>query len=126
MGLREEIQTEIGLAFDEDLADAAVNITLTQNSRDGYDTSSGKTTPVTTNDYDSRAVFGEYSDLEIFNSSIEPTDSKVLILANELEVAPRIGDLITRETDSRVFRIIAVAQDPAGVAHVCQARSTKR
>jgi len=127
MGMREEIQTEVGLAFDTDLVDAAVAITLTNNPRGGYDTSSGGITPPITpvEPIESRAIFAQYSELEIFNSSIEPNDCKIVILCNEISERPRIGNIITRTSDERTFRIIAVSTDPAGVAYSCQSRGTK-
>lgn len=110
MGLRSEIQTDIGAAFDGDLADAVKSFTIAAFNRGTYDPTADEYgsygTPVT-----SRGVFGRYFQQEILNSNIEPSDVKLIVLQNELSMTPKIGDQIVEGTDE--YRLQWVEKDPA-------------
>ena len=125
MGIREDIQTDIAAEFDGDLADAVSNFVLTHFDRgEGvYNTSTGLYTGDSV-DYSSRGVFGSYLQSEIANSPIEPTDIKLIILQNEIDVEPSLRDSLTKE-NSKLYRIINVKQDAANATYTLQIRSTQ-
>ena len=85
MGLRSEIQTEVAAAFNTDLADAVQTIILVDNKNSIYNPATGdySETGLT---HSTRGVISSYTQLEIRNSggSIDITDNKILILANEI------------------------------------------
>lgn len=120
MGLRDEIQTDIAQAFNTDLADAVKDFTLYHYGRDGYDVTTGQPLPPTETIADSRGVFDSYLNYEIFNSAIEPTDIRLVVLINELTITPRIGDRIEEGTNN--FRIIFVEKDPADATYILTIR----
>lgn len=110
MGLRNDIQTDVGVAFDGDLADAVQSLTLIQVTS-LYDLLSGENVNTETTVATRGAVTG-FTNIEVFNESFQPTDVKILILQNELEAIPKIDDYI--ETATTKYKIIIVKQDPAG------------
>jgi len=123
MGLREELQADLKEAFDEDLSDAVRQLTLSHVSKDltVYDPLLGTNTR-TTVDYSTRGIFTNYSTNELFNSTIEPTDSKLIIIANELDVVPQIQDKIT-DNESRIYNIIGQLHDPINATYELQVRA---
>ena len=82
MGLREELQADLKEAFDEDLSDAVKSLTLKQVSKSQtvYDPTLGTNTRVSI-DYTTRGIFTNYTVQELFNSFLEPNDSKLIIIA---------------------------------------------
>lgn len=123
MGLREDVQTDVANAFDTDLADAVSNLVLEHITRSttAYDTSTGVYTETSTT-ATSRGVFGSYTQSELSNSAIEPTDTKLIVLQNEITIEPKAKDTITKE-NSKSFRVIQVGRDPADATYVIQLRS---
>lgn len=123
MGLTTDIQTDIALAFDTDLADAVSNLVLEHNEKStgSYSISDGSYTGSLT-EATSRGVFGSYEQSELYNSAIEPTDVKLIILQNEISIEPKNKDTIIKE-NSKSFRVIAVGMDPAKATYVLQVRS---
>lgn len=117
MGLQLDIQTDVANAFDNDLADAVKDFTLTQYSRSGYDAATGSVTR-TSNTENSRGVFYDYTIEELSALGIDPQSSKVIVLQNELTLIPRIADTITRLSDLQVFRIFKVEKDPADATYI--------
>jgi hypothetical protein len=123
MGLREEIQADIAAAFDGELSDAVVAIRVILTPRGTYDPSEGDVDKPALVEEDSRGVFDNYLELEVFNSSIEPSDTKICILQSEVSAKPPIGANIIRVSDEKIFRVIAVSVDPMNVMYECQSRS---
>jgi len=123
MGLLAELQTEIKDAFDNDLEDAVVSVTLRHKDKTAtvYDPVTGLSTDSTT-DYETRGVFYEYSTLERFNTHIEPNDVKFIILANEVSIVPAVRDSIINGT--KVYRVIGFVQDPVIATYELQLRTT--
>ena len=118
MGLREDIQTDIGAAFDGDLADAVkvltlIKITGTYNDDPGDNT-------LTEVPFQTRGVLDKYEAIEIFNESVRPTDVKAIILINELDTTPEIDDYI--EYSGIGYKIIRVRSDPADAHWELQCR----
>lgn len=111
MGLTSDIQSEIGIALDTDLADAAISISIIQVNGT-YDVDSGLNTLSETS-YSTRGVFLEQFSKEDFQAEIKPGDKKVLILQNELSIEPQIDDRLLY--NSLEYKIIAKMADPANV-----------
>lgn len=121
MGLREELQADLKEAFDEDLSDAVRTLTLKHVSKDQtvYDPALGTNTRISV-EYSTRGIFTGYTILEQFNSFIEPTDSKLIIIANELAVVPQIRDIISEGTDN--YNIVGQLNDPLEATYELQIR----
>ncbi len=115
MGLRDDLQTDIAAAFDEDLADAVRAFTLTRVTTGEYDPVTGEQTS-TTETFSGRGVFGRFKAEQVDNQHILATDEKLTVLQNELSTAPADGD----DIDGK--RVMTVGQDPASVAWVVQLR----
>jgi len=118
MGLREDIQRDLGAAFDTDLADAVKILTLIKISG-AYNTELSENV-VTETSFTTRGVLDSYLDREVFNESVHPTDAKAIILTNELAATPEIDDYI--EGAGKKFKIINVAADPADAHWELQCR----
>ena len=123
MGLRDELQTDLKEAFDDDLSDAVHGITLKQfqKTQSVYDPTTGENTKVSKT-FSSRGIFTNYTESERFNTTIEPTDSRVIILANEIETTPQIQDKITENISGIEYNIIGMLKDPVGATHELQVR----
>jgi len=121
MGLREELQADLIEAFDEDLSDAVKSLTLKQVSKDQtvYDPTTGANTRVSV-DYSTRGIFTNYTTIERFNSFLEPTDSKLIIIASELDTVPQIRDVISDGTIN--YNIIGQLNDPLDATYELQVR----
>lgn len=74
-------------------------------------------TPV---NYPCKALRDSYSAYERQNSSIETSDSKILILAHSLSVTPQTNDVITVQGQS--FLVIIADTDPATACWIVQGR----
>ncbi len=126
MGLTTDIQKDLAEAFDGDLADAVKSFSITQFQKGQYDPNTGDVggTSTTTT---SRGVFTDYTQPEILNSEIEPTDEKLIILQNELSILPAIANEVTKEPNtsmSKKYRVVNVSKDPANATWELQVRST--
>jgi len=113
MGLRLDIQSSVSEAFNGDLSDAVKSFSLEQSDRAAgdYDTTTGLFTPGITTSYPSRGVFATYDLEERFNTPIEVTDVKLIILVNELDTDPRLKDIVIE--GSNRYRVINKSYDPA-------------
>jgi hypothetical protein len=122
MGLRSDVQTDVAAAFDTDLSDAVVSFTLRHYTRGGgYDPVTRKTTTRTYTDYTTRGVFDMAKQDEILDSSVEPYAANVIILQNEIEVEPAIGDDIILSGSTDYYRISIFEQDPAFATYTVKA-----
>lgn len=123
MELRAEIQADVAEAFDTDLADAVQTMILVDNKNSVYNPNTGVYTE-TGLTYSTRGTISYFTQLEIINSggSIDITDNKVLILANEVDVIP-ITDYLLR-VGSAEYRILKTKMDPAKVAYILQVRES--
>lgn len=127
MGLRSELQADLGRAFDTDLADAVAAVDGSRSEPGTYDPEKGGSTPATTLHYAGRGVFGQYKAREIDGTRILAADVRLKALQNELLVkdggtvteepaTPAIGDRIGG------YRVIDVAQDAAKATWTIQLR----
>lgn len=127
MGLRSELQAELGRAFDTDLADAVAAVDGSRAVPGTYDPEKGGSTPATTLHYAGRGVFSQYKAREIDGARILATDVRLKVLQNELLVkdggtvtedpaTPAIGDRISG------YRVMDVGQDAAKATWAIQLR----
>lgn len=115
MGLRDDIQTDLAEAFDDDLADAVASFTGTREVPGAYDPVTGGTTTTTVN-YTGRGVFARYLRDEVDGQHIISTDTKLIALQNEVTNTPAVGDYISD------LRVLDVQKDPAAASWTVQLR----
>lgn len=125
MGLRDDIQTDLAEAFDEDLADAVSTFTGTYMGPGVWDPVNETTTaqPVT---YTGRGVLDSYDSRRIDGLNILVGDVLLIALANEVTDKPAVGHQIT-VTDlitglPATYRIVSPGIDPAKAHYEIQLR----
>ncbi|MEA5673224.1 hypothetical protein VA602_18035 [Pseudomonas sp. MH2] len=127
MGLRSELQADLGRAFDTDLADAGAAVDGSRSVPGAYDPEKGGSTRATTLHYAGRGVFGQYKAREIDGTRILSSDVRLKALQNELlmknddaateqPATPAIGDRISG------YRVMDVGQDAAKATWAIQLR----
>lgn len=122
MGLRDDIQTDLAEAFDDDLADAVTAFTGTRTV--ASDTDSGiddwmlppSETTDSTLTYTGRGVFTDYSTYELDSDIVDVTDVKLICLANEITSEPIADDKING------YSVVRVNRDPALASYEIQLR----
>jgi len=115
MGLRDDVQTAIGEAFDSSLADAVQNYVLTSRGNSVYDPVTGAVTAPET-DYSTRGVFDQPSDEQLTDSNVRPFDTVVITLQNELAASVvKPNDLITMGT-GKELTVYKIQPDPAAAS----------
>lgn len=117
MGIRNDVQQDLGPEFDEDLADAVQPFTGSREVSGGYDPVTGTVTN-TTETYAGRGVFGGYSVREIDNQHILATDTRLTALQNEITDTPQEGDTIDG------LEVVRIEKDPAGATYSLTLRKT--
>jgi len=120
MGLRDDIQTDLGIAFDTDLADAVKLFEFTSRGNSQYNTVTGVVDTVDTSAF-SRGVFNDPTTLQLVDSNVRPTDVVITILQNELSLEPKPNDYLTVET-TKEFTVYKVKEDPADASWDVYAR----
>ena len=118
MGMRDEIQSGLAEAFSDPdgLADAVNVFTIVRSVPGGeYNPDTGVVEPITSS-HTSRGILANYKSSEIDGEVIVSTDLKAIILQNEIDITPVIGDLLNQ------YRVINVGKDPAGATHILQLR----
>lgn len=126
MGIQSDAEVLLAEAFDGELADAVKAFVLKQYAKGQYDPETGSLSGSShPNTYTSRGVFANYEQVEVLNSNIEPGDVQLIVLQGELSATPKIADLVIRNADSKEFRVIGVAEDPASVIWQLQIRAVK-
>lgn len=128
VGMKEDIQADLAEAFDDPdgLADTVKPVDGVRKVIGDYDPDSGSAPEVITN-YVGRGVFGSYLAKEVDGTLIMTTDTKLLILQNELfisvdgvattePIAPLVGDMIGGK------RAMNVGADPADATWTVQLR----
>lgn len=116
MGLRDDVQTDVAAAFNEDLSDAVRAFTyIGINSRIyGGGDAGGVVAEVSDAGVTSRGVFFEsVEDSEIAAEVVRPVDASLLILQNEIAVSGFDEDGIIDSTFYGKFRILKSMADPA-------------
>lgn len=122
MGIRDELQEELAAAFNEDLADAVDTFTCEKLIYSGEFDFETQTYPVIGNEsYSGRGVlFGSYLKDMVKPIDYQVTDSKAIVLQNEVAGIPQIGDVwVTSRGD---FKVVNIGADPVAATYSIQLR----
>lgn len=125
MGIRDELQTEIAAAFDDDLADPVNNFTGSYVIQTGWDpvTETGGETTVT---YTGRGVLLRYKLNRIDGVNILHGDLKLTALTNEVTDEPKVDHIITAPDlitgEQQRYKVITAGTDPAKATYSIQLR----
>lgn len=128
MGMRDEIQQELAAAFDaeDELFDAVDTFTCTRKISTGSNPATGEDT-YTEYVYGGRGVlFGSYLKDLVKPIDYRATDSKAVLLQNEVKdaagtlVEPDVNDIWVIEGGN--YRVVSYGQDPSNSCWFCQLR----
>ena len=128
MGMRDEIQKELGAAFDaeDELADAVDFFTCTRKILTGSNPATGEDT-YTEYVYGGRGVlFGSWAKDLVKPIDYRATDSKAVLLQNEVKdaagtlVEPDVNDIWVIEGGN--YRVVSYGKDAADSCWFCQLR----
>lgn len=122
MSMRDELQEELAAAFNEDLADAVDAFTCEKLIYSGEFDFETQTYPVIGDEsYSGRGVlFGSYLKDMVKPTDYQVTDSKAIVLQNEVTGIPQIGDVwVTSRGD---FKVVNIGADPTDSIWICQLR----
>jgi len=120
--MREELQAELAAAFDEDLADAVDTFTCEKLIYSGEFDFETQTYPVVGDEsYSGRGVlFGSYLKDMVKPADYQATDSKAIVLQNEVTAVPQIDDVwVTSKGD---FKVVNIGADPVAATYTIQLR----
>ena len=122
MGMRDELQEELAAAFNEDLADAVDSFTCEKLIYSGEFDFETQTYPIVGDEsYFGRGVlFGSYLKDMVKPIDYQVTDSKAIVLQNEVTGIPQIGDVWV--TARGGFKLVNIGQDPTSSIWTCQLR----
>lgn len=116
MGLRDKLQTKLAVAFSGKLSDAVTPLTLVRRQvSEEYDPDTGGQA-VVLEEYKSRGILTNFHMKEVDGQRILSTDMKCIVLQNELEVIPVVGDYVNYQ------RVINVNPDPVKATFILQLR----
>lgn len=119
--MRDELQEELAAAFDEDLADAVYTFTCEKLIYSGEFDFETQTYPIVGNEsYSGRGVLGNYLKDLVKPTDYQVTDSKAIVLQNELSQAPQIGDEWVFSHGK--FKVVNIGADPASATYSIQLR----
>lgn len=120
--IKNKIQSKVAKAFDKKLADAVDTFTCSKEIQSGEFDFESQTYPViTVEGYQGRGVlFGSYLKDMVKPADYQTTDSKAIVLQNEVTGIPQIGDVWA--TSKGRFKVVNIGQDPTGSIWVCQLR----
>jgi len=128
MGMRDEIQKELGAAFDaeDELADAVATFTCTRKKLVSSNPATGEDT-YTEYVYSGRGVlFGSWAKDLVKPIDYRATDSKAVLLQNEVKdaagtlVEPDVNDIWVIEGGN--YRVVSYGQDPSSSVWTAQLR----
>ena len=120
--MRDELQEELAAAFNEDFADAVDTFTCEKPIYSGEFDFETQTYPVIGSEsYSGRGVlFGSYLKDMVKPTDYQVTDSKAIVLQNEVAGIPQIGDVWV--TGKGEFEVKNISQDPTSSIWSCQLR----
>ncbi len=120
--IKNKIQSKLAKAFDKKLADAVNTFTCSKEIQSGEMDFETQTYPtVTIEAYSGRGVlFGSYLKDIVKPTDYQVTDSKAIVLQNEVTQMPQIGDVWS--TSKGRFKVVNIGQDPTGSIWTCQLR----
>ncbi|MCJ9560435.1 glutamate 5-kinase [Acinetobacter baumannii] len=128
MGMRDEIQKELGAAFDaeDELADAVDSFTCTRKQLVSSNPATSEDT-YTEYVYGGRGVlFGSWAKDLVKPIDYRATDSKAVLLQNEVKdsagtlVKPDVNDIWVIEGGN--YRVVSYGKDPSSSVWICQLR----
>ena len=120
--MRDELQAELAAAFNEDLANAVDSFTCEKPIYSGVFDFETQTYPVVGSEsYSGRGVlFGSYLKDMVKPTDYQVTDSKAIVLQNEVAGIPQIGDVwVTGKGD---FKVVNIGADPVAATFTIQLR----
>ncbi|WP_436913581.1 glutamate 5-kinase [Acinetobacter schindleri] len=122
MGIKDDIQAEVAAAFSADLADAVDTFTCTKLIYSGEFDFETQTYPVVGDEsYSGRGVlFGSYLKDMVKPTDYQVTDSKAIVMQNEVTGIPQIGDVWV--TGKGEFEVKNISKDPTSSIWTCQLR----
>ena len=120
--IKKKIQSKVAKAFDKKLADAVDTFTCEKPIYSGEFDFETQTYPVVGSEsYSGRGVlFGSYLKDMVKPTDYQVTDSKAIVLQNEVAGIPQIGDVWV--TGKGEFEVKNISQDPTSSIWSCQLR----
>lgn len=122
MGMRDELQEELAAAFNEDLADAVDSFACEKLIYSGEFDFETQTYPIVGDEsYSGRGVlFGSYLKDMVKPIDYQVTDSKAIVLQNEVTGIPQIGDVWI--TGKGSFKVVNIGADSVSATYTIQLR----
>lgn len=122
MGIKDDIQAEVAAAFSADLADAVDTFTCEKLIYSGEFDFETQTYPIVGDEsYSGRGVlFGSYLKDMVKPADYQVTDSKAIVLQNEVTGIPQIGDVWV--TSRGGFKVVNIGADPVAATYTIQLR----
>ena len=120
--MKDKIQAKVAQAFSTKLADAVDTFTCEKLIYSGEFDFETQTYPVVGDEsYSGRGVlFGSYLKDMVKPADYQATDSKAILLQNEVSGVPQIGDVwVTSKGD---FKVVNIGADPASATYSIQLR----
>ncbi|MFG6139506.1 hypothetical protein [Halomonas sp. B23F22_10] len=123
MGMRDDLQTDLAEAFDDDLADAVTAFSGSREIVGEYDPVTG--TNAATVAYSGRGVLGSFRQEEVDGQHILATDQKLTALQNEVTLDEG-GGLAEPQVDDTIAGLVVknVGQDPVAATWTLALRKT--
>lgn len=120
--IKNKIQSKVAKAFDKKLGDAVDTFTCSKEIQSGEFDFVTQTYPVITVEaYQGRGVlFGTYEKSMVKPTDYQVTDSKAIVLQNEVTGIPQIGDVWA--TGKGGFKVVNIAADPVAATYSVQLR----
>lgn len=120
--IKDKIQSKVAKAFDKKLADAVDTFTCEKLIYSGEFDFETQTYPVVGDEsYSGRGVlFGSYLKDMVKPTDYQVTDSKALVLQNEVTAVPQIDDVWA--TSKGDFKVVNIGADPTSSIWTCQLR----
>lgn len=113
MSERSEIVYDLRQAFETDLMDAVILVTIDRYDTDKFDPVTGTVEQELVSTMTVPGIFTGQWQYEVFNTNAEPNDETLLILQDDTTFAPKISDIITSSRGKT--RIIEIKSDPMNV-----------
>ena len=122
MGIKDDIQAEVAAAFSADLTDAVDTFTCEKLIYSGEFDFETQTYPIVGDEsYSGRGVlFGSYLKDMVKPADYQVTDSKAIVLQNEVTGIPQIGDVWV--TSRGGFKVVNIGADPVAATFTIQLR----
>lgn len=120
--IKNKIQSKVAKAFDKKLADAVDTFTCSKEIQSGEFDFESQTYPVITVEaYQGRGVlFGSYLKDMVKPADYQVTDSKAIVLQNEVTRIPQIGDVWAASKGR--FKVMSIGADPVAATYIAQLR----